>query len=88
MTGAGGGPVTMALIVRAKAKNATPSRASSSSGKAGLPWANPARTIVSSDRNTPNGGEPSTANVASSSAPPVTGTAVSRPVTPAASRVR
>jgi len=39
--------------------------------------AKPARTIVTSDRKTPTGGEPRTANDPSSSAPPVTGTAAS-----------
>ena len=80
-------PVTIPVVVRAKATKATASSASSSSGNTGLDVAKPARTIVSSDRNRPNGGEPSTANEPSSSAPPVTGTAASSPLTPAASRV-
>jgi hypothetical protein len=44
----------MAVVVLAKATTATASSASSS-GNTGLDVAKPARTIVSSDRNTPNG---------------------------------
>ena len=83
----GGLPVTIPAVVRAKATNASPSRASKSSGNTGLAEAKPARTIVSSDRNRPNGGDPSTANEASSSTPPVTGTAASSPLTWLASLV-
>jgi hypothetical protein len=45
----------MAVVVLAKATTATASSASSSSGNTGLDVAKPARTIVSSDKNTPNG---------------------------------
>src|ERR1700689_1889408 len=77
----------MPVVVLAKGTNATASSARGSSGNTGLDVAKPARTIVSGDRNTPNGGDPSTANEPSSRAPPVTGTAASNPLTPAASRV-